>query len=721
MTRKNLILNRYRPLAKAGAGGFSTVIAAFDTHLKRNVAIKVIDLDEFTAKQLAWSMGLEDAPPIDPYYNEQRANRRALSPAAKAEAKRNVALPWEEDPIEVDAFGNIVDTESVETRLLDNDESDLGPDEDPALGDLMLNPLADANIDFPEDPSFLDGEIFDVNRKSLDDLPDATPSRLITHEAQAEPSHLPGLSEAQVAGNLGSPNIVAVYDLQLEGTTAYLIMEYVDGMSLADFIDEYDEDMTLDIVAAVAESVSNALETAHRNNVLHLDIKPGNILIDRQGNIKVTDFGMAALPDAQGNRHGDGGTIGYMPPEQMNREALDERCDEWALASVLYEMLSGENPFRTESLSTARKAILNAELVVPSLMWEKLDDQADDVLFYALDPDREERYETVSDFAEEIVPLLGKPRKGHQQLAELLSPKEEPEEEEAFAPRVPRVPQISLKDRLSPRTANIAGRAFACVSTALIMSLSMMNMPQGDMTFALIMWAIVAAGSVAAAFLPCTGPLFAFAALGASLIWNGHYIPAAVLIVSTVLWWIFAAQPRNAKAGPNIATGTVLVGAIGFGPMAPLASGYYLTVGKAAMTAAFSFVVALVLASLGARELIGWNPIDYALFSSSAISVTDVFTRLIVSPSILLMGLSWIAAAVAFSLFCSFGKQWLAVVGAILAGIILMAGAIAFQYFATNCINPMPTPWEIASVLLCTAAAVGCVCVTIPTVPEDTM
>ncbi len=734
MARKDLILNRYEPIGKAGTGGFSTVVAAFDTHLKRNVAIKAIDLDDFTAQQLAWSMGIADEPPTIDQRAQERATRRALSPAAKAEAKRNFTLPWEEEPVEVDVFGN-----AVETHLLDDldkfddlDELDEFDEFDESKFSESNNKeaqpndfsatdfLADTDFDYPEDPAFLDRETFDFSREGLEGLPDATHSRLFSREQQATTSHLPGLSEAQVAGNLGSPNIVSVYDLQLEGNTAYLIMEYVDGMTLADFLELHDDDMTLNIVAAVADGVSSALETAHRNNVLHLDIKPGNILIDRQGNIKVTDFGMAALPDSEGKRHGDGGTIGYMPPEQIDRKTLDERCDEWALASVLYEMLAGENPFRTDNLNTARNAITNAELVLPSLMWEQLDDQADDVLFYALDPDREERYETVEDFAEEFVPLLGKPRKGRQELAALLTPSEEAGESEE-ATREARAPQIPLKERLTPRAASIAGRTFAFIATALVMATSMVNMPQSNATFALISWAIVAAGSVAAAFLPCVGPLFAFAALGASLIWNGHYIPAAVLIVATAGWWILAAKPRNAKAAPNIATGTVLAGAVGFGPLAPLASGYFLTVGKAAMTSALSFVIAFTLASLGSRDLIGWNPLDYAVFSTSAISVTDVFIRLLVQPSVLLMGLSWILSAVILSLCCSVGKRWAAIGGAVVGGIILMAGAVAFQFFSTNGINPMPTAWQIACILICTLVAIICAYTIIPAAPEDTL
>ena len=86
-----------------------------------------------------------------------------------------------------------------------------------------------------------------------------------------------------------------------------------------------------------------------------------------------------------------------MPLEQMHQENLDVRCDEWALASLTYEMLAGENPFLAPDLERAEAVIEDAELVLPSLCWDELDPAVDDVIFFALDPDREERYATVAD------------------------------------------------------------------------------------------------------------------------------------------------------------------------------------------------------------------------------------------------------------------------------------------------------------------------------------
>ena len=179
--------------------------------------------------------------------------------------------------------------------------------------------------------------------------------------------HIPGLEEARSVAKLSDANIVTVYDCAVEDSCAYVIMEYIEGKTLAEIIDEIDDNITLDVVAAVFTAVAHALEVAHSENTLHLDIKPENVIVNAKGVAKVTDFGLAALMDATGSGTTGGGTIGYMPLEQMRQEPLDVRTDEWALASLTYEMLAGENPFFAATLRGAEEAIEGAELVLPSL------------------------------------------------------------------------------------------------------------------------------------------------------------------------------------------------------------------------------------------------------------------------------------------------------------------------------------------------------------------
>lgn len=235
-----------------------------------------------------------------------------------------------------------------------------------------------------------------------------------------EPFAIPGLEEARTAARLSDSNIVGVYDFQTAWPEAYIIMELVDGITLSRLIQEFDGPLPLSIVSRVFAAISKALRCAHGKQVLHLDIKPDNVLIDRQGVVKVTDFGMAVLSSQAGYGKAAGGTIGYMPLEQMALRPLDERCDEWALAALTYEMLVGENPFLAPDLASAQRAITEAEVIIPSRIRDDVTEELDEVLFTALSINRDERFESVADFAAEMQPLLGGTRKGKKELMTLV-------------------------------------------------------------------------------------------------------------------------------------------------------------------------------------------------------------------------------------------------------------------------------------------------------------
>ncbi len=171
----------------------------------------------------------------------------------------------------------------------------------------------------------------------------------------------PGLAEARTAALLNHPAIVTVYDFATDADEAFLIMEFVDGCSLDVLLDRIRGPLDADETAAVIGAVADALEFAHGNGVLHLDVKPGNVLIARDGRIKVADFGMAALSSATGHGIAGGGTIGYMPLEQLEGRTVSESTDEWALALLAYECLTGANPFSAPTAEAARTRIETLE------------------------------------------------------------------------------------------------------------------------------------------------------------------------------------------------------------------------------------------------------------------------------------------------------------------------------------------------------------------------
>ena len=174
--------------------------------------------------------------------------------------------------------------------------------------------------------------------------------------------------EAQAAAGLNHPNIVSIYDWGEEMGTYYIVMEYVEGQSLAQIL-RRDDKLTPEQVTRVALDVSRALGFAHDGGVVHRDVKPGNVLVSPKGEMKVADFGIATAltANADANLTQTGavmGTATYFSPEQAQGLKVDARSDLYSLGVVMYEMLTGEPPFTGETpVSIAYKHV--QEPVVP--------------------------------------------------------------------------------------------------------------------------------------------------------------------------------------------------------------------------------------------------------------------------------------------------------------------------------------------------------------------
>ena len=237
----------------------------------------------------------------------------------------------------------------------------------------------------------------------------------------AAETDITAIKEARTEAMLKGPNIVLLWDFQLDGSDALLIMEHIDGPTLSELLRESRELLDLGTIAAIAECIAAALQLAHQNQVLHLDIKPDNILIDHEGQVKVADFGLAQLSGISGFAKARGGTIGYMPPEQLQQLEIDCRSDLWAFATLLYQLLTGFNPFQASSINESLQRILNDPLPLPSELRDDLSPDADTVIVQALMAAKEQRQDSVSEFIGQLLPLLGKPKKGHKQLKLLVN------------------------------------------------------------------------------------------------------------------------------------------------------------------------------------------------------------------------------------------------------------------------------------------------------------
>lgn len=603
---QQLILNRYRPVGEAKAGGFGTVRVAWDTRIQRRVAIKCIELDEMDAA------------------------RAALPGANAVRQQPREPLPWEDDPL----FG-------------EDDAAD-GAGENGATS------------------------VFDL----IGDEP-------LVHSL----AHVPGLDEARTAAMLSDASIVAVYDFEVQDSTAYLIMEYVEGMTLTDLLHRHADRLTLDVAAAVFASVSHALEVAHANQVLHLDIKPDNVLINHQGQVKVTDFGLATLADASGYGAAGGGTIGYMPLEQMRQENLDVRCDEWALASLTYEMLAGENPFLAPDLERAEAVIEDAELVLPSLCWDGLDPAIDDVIFFALDPDREERYATVADFAEELEPFLGDPKRGVRELSVIVGHADD-EEEEAEAEKEPPAPRVPLRERITPLQRTVAAHAVGALGSGAVAFVAFANLPQTSGFANPLFWGLFALVTLAGALKPHLGALLAYFALSATLIAGNAPAAGIVLLAAAATWWYFTGRLSNADANATLVP--PLAGAFGCNQLTPLVAGFCLPPARAFGALAFSLLVSLMLAACGSHSLLGWDALANWQFSAGLDMQADLGS-LLMQPALWCIVISWIVATGALSAFRLRPTRAFAVLGTLVAGALLLAGIALAAWVASGQATWMPS------------------------------
>lgn len=275
------------------------------------------------------------------------------------------------------------------------------------------------------------------------------------------------LAEARTACLLAHPNIVSVIDFELDAGYAYLIMEYVDGLNLAELLARVEGGrLTHEECAHILSSCARALAYAHENRVLHMDIKPTNIMIDRMGTVKVADLGMAELGAAAGYGGARGGTVGYMPPEQIEGMLVDERADVFSLASVLWQALTGKNPFIASSAGASLEKIRRGPRIGKDA--SDLDLDIEDALIRALAPTASERTSSVDELACELVPKLGDPAEGQASLAELIEQSEKDDQTDegewgrAHLPFHLRMPQAwAVVERALPALAVAAFAAAA--------------------------------------------------------------------------------------------------------------------------------------------------------------------------------------------------------------------------------------------------------------------
>lgn len=209
-------------------------------------------------------------------------------------------------------------------------------------------------------------------------------------------------AESHAVAMLSHPNIVAVYDVSHNDAVEYIVMELVNGITLKQYMEKKGA-LNQEEVVHFTKQIADALAHAHERGIIHRDIKPQNIMLLRDGTVKVGDFGIAALENEIHEETGQAiGSIHYIAPEQARGECPDARSDIYSLGVVMYEMLVGEKPYTGETLGEIAVLHMNAKPVPPTEKNPDVPAELERICLKAMCAELEERYQSARELSEDL-------------------------------------------------------------------------------------------------------------------------------------------------------------------------------------------------------------------------------------------------------------------------------------------------------------------------------
>ncbi len=214
--------------------------------------------------------------------------------------------------------------------------------------------------------------------------------------------------EAQAAAGLAHPNIVNVYDVGDENGIYYIVMELVEGITLKSYIERKGH-LTVKEATSIAIQVSAGLEVAHNNQIVHRDIKPQNIMISKEGKVKVTDFGIAKATTSQTTTSSAMGSVHYASPEQARGGYVDHRSDIYSLGIVLYEMVTGRVPFDGDTAVAVAVKHLQEPMVLPSTYNREISYSLEQIIVKCMEKSPDRRYQDMEDLIADLKQSLMTP------------------------------------------------------------------------------------------------------------------------------------------------------------------------------------------------------------------------------------------------------------------------------------------------------------------------
>ncbi len=216
--------------------------------------------------------------------------------------------------------------------------------------------------------------------------------------------------EATAIATLSDNNIVNILDVGTQDNINYIVMEYVKGKTLKDIIKQVGK-MNYETSISVAIQIAKALDCAHRNNIIHRDVKPQNILVTEDGTMKVTDFGIAKFTTSETitNNNTIMGSAHYISPEQAKGSFIDCRTDLYSLGVVLYEMVTGNLPFQADTAVTIVLKHLQEEVVPPKNLNSKVPDSLNQLILKAMEKEPIKRYQTAKEMIADLQRIQDNP------------------------------------------------------------------------------------------------------------------------------------------------------------------------------------------------------------------------------------------------------------------------------------------------------------------------
>jgi len=226
-------------------------------------------------------------------------------------------------------------------------------------------------------------------------------------------------AEAQSAAGLSHPNIVNVYDVGEDEGLYYIVMELVEGITLKNFI-ERKERLEIKEATGIAIQIAQGMEAAHANHIIHRDIKPQNIIISREGKVKVTDFGIAKAASSNTITSNAMGSVHYISPEQARGGYSDEKSDIYSLGVTLYEMLTGQVPFVGDNTVSVALSHIQEEATPVRTLNPAITPSLDKIVQKCMQKKPERRYLTVSALIEDLKKSITNPEGDFVQLVPTL-------------------------------------------------------------------------------------------------------------------------------------------------------------------------------------------------------------------------------------------------------------------------------------------------------------